>query len=221
MLRQKLTVSGEAPSPPRISSTPKRDFKPVVWRSLGWRPEGRKLNLGSGPDYRDGWDNADLHYSGADISFDIFRFPWPILDETYDSILVDNVLEHFPHRLKDRRGADRDGVILALEELHRVLKPGGTVYIAVPFGFSNNAAWNVVHYRYFVPESLGFLWGLKGLEPTTAETTARFELVRKKVRRYFGHYWLNNQHHIPKYLGVTMDWVGRRWEIVWVLRKPS
>ena len=66
------------------------------------------------------WDytTTDLHSPLADVKADICALPFE--DNTYDFILCNHVLEHIPNDLK------------AMEELYRVLKPGGTAILQVP-----------------------------------------------------------------------------------------
>ncbi len=66
------------------------------------------------------WDytTTDLHSPLADVKADICALPFE--DNTYDLILCNHVLEHIPNDLK------------AMEELYRVLKPGGTAILQVP-----------------------------------------------------------------------------------------
>ena len=66
------------------------------------------------------WDytTIDLHSPLADVKADICALPFE--DNTYDFILCNHVLEHIPNDLK------------AMEELYRVLKPGGTAILQVP-----------------------------------------------------------------------------------------
>ena len=66
------------------------------------------------------WDytTSDLHSPLADVKADICALPFE--DNSYDFILCNHVLEHIPNDLK------------AMEELYRVLKPGGTAILQVP-----------------------------------------------------------------------------------------
>ena len=66
------------------------------------------------------WDytTTDLHSPLADVKADICALPFE--DNSYDLILCNHVLEHIPNDLK------------AMEELYRVLKPGGTAILQVP-----------------------------------------------------------------------------------------
>ena len=86
-----------------------RDGKP----ELGRRPV--KLNLGAGGKPLDGYENIDLKNGQP-------AFPLKYADGSVDEVRASHVLEHFPH------GA----VGTVVKEWARVLKPGGTLKIAVP-----------------------------------------------------------------------------------------
>jgi len=58
--------------------------------------------------------------------------PWP--DAAFDLVILDNVLEH----VKDREQT--------LREIHRVLAPGGLLYMVTPKPFSAYSLWNDPHY---------------------------------------------------------------------------
>jgi SAM-dependent methyltransferase len=84
-------------------------------------PQGSKIiNVGSGSRRLPGTINIDvMPYTGVDIVADAEKLPFDA--NTVDAIVCDNVLEHTrrPHKV--------------VEEFVRVLKPGGKVYVAVPF----------------------------------------------------------------------------------------
>lgn len=84
-------------------------------------PGQRLLNLGAGfrsspPGFR-GVDREQ--YAGIDAVGELSALPFR--EGTVDAILCEMVLEHVPEARA------------AIDEIHRVLKPGGRVYIAVPF----------------------------------------------------------------------------------------
>ncbi len=80
------------------------------------------LNLGCGSRYHPAWTNVDFAPEDpAVLSHDLRRgIPFP--DEEFDVVYHSHVLEHF-----SRRGARG-----FLRECRRVLKPGGTLRVAVP-----------------------------------------------------------------------------------------
>ncbi len=82
----------------------------------------KRLNLGCGIDYKEGWINVDLDKNiKADLYFDV-RKKFPLKDSQYSDILVQDLLEH----LTKENGRK------FLEECWRVLTPGGKIEIRVP-----------------------------------------------------------------------------------------
>jgi len=97
-------------------------------------PEGKVLDVGCG--WRIHYKNAvrlDINPGyNPDVVADIQKgtgFP----EGHFDTVLLFDVLEHleYPHK--------------AVEEMKRVLKPGGTIYITVPFCFPRHG---VEYYRF-------------------------------------------------------------------------
>src|SRR5947207_11311388 len=56
----------------------------------------------------------------ADIIHDLDTFPYPFDDNEFDIVIAEHVVEH----LID--------LVSVVEELHRILKPGGRLYVEVP-----------------------------------------------------------------------------------------
>lgn len=82
----------------------------------------RKLNLGSGGDYRKGFINVDFNKSvKADLYFDL-QEPFPLEKNSIDFVLAQDVLEHFT---KEDAGN-------FLREVYNVLKNDGGVEVRVP-----------------------------------------------------------------------------------------
>ncbi|HCD53350.1 MAG TPA: hypothetical protein DEQ34_12945, partial [Balneolaceae bacterium] len=79
-----------------------------------------KLNLGCGNDIREGWVNLDIApLPGVDVVHNLEELPLPFEDEEFDHIRAQDILEHLEY-------------IPLLKEIHRILKPGGTISIRVP-----------------------------------------------------------------------------------------
>ncbi|WP_136602531.1 methyltransferase domain-containing protein [Salinigranum halophilum] len=87
----------------------------------------RRANLGCGTDYIDGFHNVDVRNVAADQNVDLNDLPWPWADDTFDLVLLDNVLEHL------------DDPQLALTECARVVEIGGEVVVRCPYPFSPGA----------------------------------------------------------------------------------
>jgi len=94
-----------------------------------------KLHLGCGDNYLEGWVNAD-HEAKADVDIDLEQYPYPWADGSADEILMEHVLEHLSQPE------------LCIKEVHRLLKSGGRVIIAVPHRVSV-AACGITHRSFF------------------------------------------------------------------------
>lgn len=67
------------------------------------------------------YTTADLVSPIADLHFDIMHIPLP--DNSYDWIICNHVLEHV------------ENDIIAMKEIYRILKPGGTAIMQVPINY--------------------------------------------------------------------------------------
>jgi SAM-dependent methyltransferase len=81
----------------------------------------QKLNLGCGEHKKEGYVNIDWQaLTKPDVVHDLNAFPYPFPDNTFDLVEAFHVLEHL------------DKPFVIMKELHRILKPGGTLHIKVP-----------------------------------------------------------------------------------------
>lgn len=82
----------------------------------------KKLQIGCGLDYKDGWVNLDFNKEiKADVYHDLNK-KLPFKENEFDYILMDNVLEHL----------DTERVISIIQELHKITKPNGIIEIYTP-----------------------------------------------------------------------------------------
>ena len=82
----------------------------------------RRLHWGCGPITPYGWVNSDLEpWPGVDVVADI-RAGLPLGDNTFDYIVSIHTLPELPYPDLDR----------AIQELHRVLRPGGVLRLSLP-----------------------------------------------------------------------------------------
>lgn len=108
-----------------------------------------KLVIGCGPGWqesqhkKDGWTGLDIIPEfKPDVVRDIVK-GLPFDDNKFDEILIEHVLEHIEHK-------DGDFV---MNEMHRVLKPGGTLTIEVPYWKDDMAVEAAGHIRFFAENS--------------------------------------------------------------------
>jgi len=102
-----------------------------------------KLHVGCGNDYRSDFINLDYgKRHKTDVEFDLENIPLarlPFPGDRFEHMLMSHVLEHLSNPLA------------VMQELHRVMKPGGTIEIHVPYGSSDNAFEDPTHKRnYFL-----------------------------------------------------------------------
>jgi len=84
-------------------------------------PLSTKLNLGCGEHKKEGFINVDWsNLTHPDVVHDLNVLPYPFTDDSFDYIEAFHVLEHL------------DKPFPVMRELHRILKPGGTLRIKVP-----------------------------------------------------------------------------------------
>ena len=103
-----------------------------------------KLNLGCGTDIRPGFvnvDSADL--PGVDVVHDLNSLPLPFEDASFDEVVCQDVLEHLDYAP-------------LLGEIHRVLQPGGTVWIRSPHFTSRAVYLDPTHRTAFSIDTLRF-----------------------------------------------------------------
>ncbi|MQL52258.1 methyltransferase domain-containing protein [Desulfofundulus thermobenzoicus] len=72
------------------------------------------LDLGCGPNKLPGAIGVDIRPGPVvDVVHDLNVYPWPFADNEFDLVYASHVLEHL------------DDVVRAVEEIHRITKPGG------------------------------------------------------------------------------------------------
>lgn len=82
------------------------EFAPSPCLTRRMRREGMKVTT------------TDLYAEGVDVTADICNLPFP--DKSFEVVLCSMVLEHIPDDIK------------AMQEIRRILKPGGKAFITVP-----------------------------------------------------------------------------------------
>jgi SAM-dependent methyltransferase len=124
---------------------------------------GAVLDIGCGSAKTPGATGLDISAdTDADIVHDLDVFPYPIEDNSFDQILMQDVIEHVrePYRV--------------LEELHRIARPGARIQLRTPHFSSVLAYGDPTHRHYFSTIAIRAL-----AEPRFAHyTQVRFREVR-------------------------------------------
>jgi len=151
------------------------------------------LELGCGKKrYWSGSVTVDIcESSNPDVVHDLNVYPYPFESNSFDIVSCVHVLEHL------------DDVIKTVEEIHRILKPGGRLLVEVPHFSSVHAYSDPTHKHFFASRSFDYF--LEGTPVRQFDySSARFSMLRREVitgRRRLVHRiigpWLNR--HIEFY----------------------
>lgn len=129
------------------------------------------LNLGAGNRIIAGAVNHDRikHRKEIQITHDLDVFPWPWADQEFDKVIAAAVLEHL-----------RCTLIQSVNEVWRILKPRGVLYVKLPFWDADGSYIDPTHYWRFSLRSL------EVFDPTTEYgrmysfyTPYKWEIVKK------------------------------------------
>jgi SAM-dependent methyltransferase len=84
--------------------------------------KGKCLQVGfRGKPYGENWDVLDLYDTSPHVNLRLDIMDTKLEKDTYDMVVASAILEHVPYPGR------------AVDEMHRILKPGGRVFVAVPF----------------------------------------------------------------------------------------
>jgi SAM-dependent methyltransferase len=98
----------------------------------------RKLNLGCGPDYKEGWINVEiLKNLKADKHHNLNKFPYPFKKDEFDVVLMKMILEHLDEPIK------------ALREIIRISKKNARFIVTVPHANSYANLTDLQHKHNF------------------------------------------------------------------------
>lgn len=93
-----------------------------------------RLNLGCGYRHQDGYINVDVDpVCAPQVLADLEHARWPWDDASIDEVRMCHSLEHMGETVATRRHV--------IQELHRVLRPGGLVNLAFPW-HKHEQFWN-------------------------------------------------------------------------------
>lgn len=116
-----------------------------------------KISLGAGTEIEEEegvvWLNTDIvKLPGIDEVHNLMHFPYPFEDNSADFIKAKDIIEHLATHLPDGRNT----VVAFIEECHRILKPGGTLWIQTPRYDAEFLYIDPTHTRGFHEQSFDF-----------------------------------------------------------------
>lgn len=149
------------------------------------------LNLGCGNAIMPTAVNTDkIKLPGVNIVVDLEKFPYPFMDNYADEVHLYFVLEHL------------DNTLRVIEEIHRILKKGGTVFIRVPHGSSCYGQWG--EFTHKKGYGIGSFDIFTKRNARDYYSKAKFEIVFKKCKYFltypYNYYKFNTWYpHWEKY----------------------
>jgi SAM-dependent methyltransferase len=153
----------------------------------------RILDVGCGSNKYPGALGIDINRAtAADVICDLDRFPYPFADQAFDQLRVIHVIEH----LTD--------VIRAMEEFHRLTRPGGRVRVATPHYTDFSSFCDPTHkhhlnsfsFRYFGANDAGFGY----------YTTVKFREISVRLRLLRFWKWLGFEYLVNAFPRFRRFW---------------
>lgn len=82
--------------------------------------------------------------SGAEVIWDINRFPWPLPDSVFGRIHMSHIIEHL------------DDIVRGMKEVHRVARDGADVLVTTPHYSSHNSYTDPTHRHHLAAASFDY-----------------------------------------------------------------
>ena len=113
-----------------------KNWRPFLSTPLPEPKKLVKLDLACGQVKKEGFIGVDFVTApGVDIVHDLFEFPWPFEDESVEEVHCSHFFEHIPGLLRPKW----------MDELYRVMIPGGKATIICPYYSSMRATQDYTH----------------------------------------------------------------------------
>lgn len=149
-----------------------------------------RLNLGCGNDIRKGWINLDQYeHEGVDVIHDLNELPLPFEDDSFNFILCKNLLEHINY-------------IPLMNELQRILKKNGRVYIRVPHFTSKSNYADPTHINMFSTKT--FFYFVKTSKYSYERNLNLFSSIKIKIQ-----FEKSNVFLLKNFLNFFEKWVNK------------
>jgi SAM-dependent methyltransferase len=131
----------------------------------------RSLLVGCGHNARPGWVNLDLApLPGVDVVHDLDAGPLPFPDGHFELVECVNVLEHV------------EDLPAVMSEIHRVLEPGGVLYVTAPHFTSVTWPTDPTHRRALAINTLEFFSEASFLDRAYYYDFSFREVRRRRIR---------------------------------------
>jgi SAM-dependent methyltransferase len=163
---------------------------------------GRKLPGATGMDI--------LKLPPVDIVHDVNFFPWPIADNSYDLVFLNHALEHV------------GDVVKVMEEIHRILKPGGRAVIQVPYFRCIDAYNDPTHTHFFTANTLDYFVKGAGLQHYEYSSRLFTKLgfwygwphpSHNVIRQWFKNFIHSHSTFYDQYLSLVVPTECLTWEL--------
>lgn len=113
-----------------------------------------RLDIGCGSHCMAGWSGMDVAgIEGVDVVHDFLKYPWPFEDGSVTEARAEHVLEHIPHSCWCHRN-EPEPLMRFMDEVYRILTPGGKFHIIVPHSDSRRAWRDPTHCRAINEQTL-------------------------------------------------------------------
>jgi SAM-dependent methyltransferase len=193
--------------------------------------ESTHLDFGGGGNPRNPFNASTLMFSDIQIleNYTLGEFVHmpnssviPLENNSVDSISAFDVLEHIP-RIKEVDGNTRFPFIEIMNEIHRVLKPGGLFIAATPGYPSPVAFQDPTHVNIITIDTIKYFDEQKWANSLGYGYEGNFKRIHQSWIYHFGIYDGKNSNLVVKFLILIKIIVKlslkRRSHILWVLRK--
>jgi predicted SAM-dependent methyltransferase len=150
----------------------------------------KKLQIGCGSNYLEGWLNTDLNYNDK-VAFLDAGANFPIESDTFDYIYSEHLFEH----LKVEQQLNM------LMESYRILKKGGVMRIATPsldFLFDLYSNPNTIQNKHYVEWAVKNIPNLKIVSNSIIDFEEHHNYVINNFFKAWGHQMLHNYSSIKK-----------------------
>ena len=128
----------------------------------------RVLDLGCGQNKYPGAIGVDSNpRSAADVLCDLDHPPYPFADNSFDEVRAVHVVEH------------TENVIQFMEEVHRLLRPGGRLYLVTPHHSDTSSFTDPTHRWHLTSQSFTYF---TGREDYGFYSTARFREIEVRLK---------------------------------------